>query len=255
MNRKVLAFLMAFIIPSNFYGSVDFDGTDDYFDCGFVTVPDTSFTIAAWIKINTGASIRQMHVISLGTSDLPEIQLSVDAAVSEPTKFATYCTIYSPDSGGTISQLADCPVGYCITPGQWHHIACTNDGGEMVPFIDGIPYTAKATGGLNGGASVNLLMANDVFLAASYFYGEINDPVFFNTELSLSEIQTMAFSRMRNTIIPTDSLSRKQFYFPLDDFPDGTSVSGRNFIDRTGLGNACTGTNGGTSRADILRYP
>lgn len=258
MNRKIISCLLALLIPSNFYGSVDFDGTDDYFDCGLFALPSNSGAMAAWIKIDSGATVQFMHVISLSSSDTGTFQLSVDAAGSDPTRFATYCAVYSVEEGGIVSIAADCASAQCIQAGQWHHIACVNDGDTdfaLTPYIDGVPYTSKPTTTLDVGTGHNLTFGNDVFFGAAYYKGEIADGIFIDGEPSLSEMQTMAFSRMRNYIIPTNSNFRKQFYFPLDDFPDGTSVTSRTFIDRTGLGNSCTGSTGGTARADILRYP
>lgn len=257
MNRKVLAFLMAFIIPSNFYGSVDFDGTDDYFDCGTFAAPSSAGMLAAWIKIDASATVQTMLVISLGSSDVGIFQLGVAQAVAAPTKFATYCNAYLPESGGNKDVTADCASAQCISAGQWYHIACVDDvnTASLIPYIDGVAYTAATAEGPEAGVSHNLTIANDVFLGFPYYKGEIADAIYVDGAPTVSDIQIIALSRMRNYVFPTDSASKKQFYFPLDDFPDGASVSSRTFIDRTGLGNSCTGSTGGTARADILRYP
>lgn len=258
MSRKILALFLALLIPSNFYGSVDFDGTDDYLDCGTFAIPSGSGTLAAWIKIDSAATVQLMHVISLGSSDVPIFQLSVDAAVSAPTKFATFCSIYLPESGGSKTVLADCASAQCINPGQWHHIACVVDGESsftVTPYIDGVAYSNAVSEGLPTGEEHNLLFSNDVFVSAAYYDGETADGIYIDGIPTTNDMETIAFSRMRNYVYPTNANSRKQFFYPLDDFPDGTSVGGRTFIDRTGLGNSCTAATGGTARADILRYP
>ncbi len=100
-----------------------------------------------------------------------------------------------------------------------------------------------------------LLFANVIFFSFPYYKGEISDGVFVDGVATTSDIETMAFSRMRNYVYPTDSYPKKLVYFPLDDYPEGTSLTSKTFIDRTGNGNSCTATSGGTARADILRYP
>lgn len=257
MNRKILACLLCLLTPSNFYGSVAFDGTDDYFDCGTFTFPSSAGMLAAWIKIDNSATVQLMHVISIGSSDIAMFQLSVTQSAADVTKFATYCNAYLPESGGSKDVTANCAAAQCITPGTWYHIACTNDvnTASLTPYINGVAYTAATAEGPPTGENHNLTFGNDVFFGAAYYYGEVADGIYVDGAPTTSDIETIAFSRMRNYVFPTDSGNKKQFYFPLDDFPDGTSVSGRTFIDRTGLGNSCTGSTGGTARADILRYP
>lgn len=260
MNRKIIACLLSLFIPSNFYGSVDFDGSSGYAACGTFAAPSSTGMMAAWIKIDVSATVQTMLVISLGSSDIGIFQLGVAQAGAAPTKFATYCNAYLSESGGNKDVTADCASAQCISAGEWYHIACVDDANtaSLTPYINGVAYTAAAAEGPEVGVSHDLTLANDVFLGFPYYKGEIADAVYVDYAggvFQLADVQTLAFSRMRNYVLPTDSASKKQFYFPLDDFPDGTSVSGRTFIDRTGLGNSCTGSTGGTARADILRYP
>lgn len=257
MNRKLIALFLSLFIPINTFGSVDFDGVDDYLDCGTFAAPSSAGMLAAWIKIDSGATVQNMLAISLGSSDVGTFQLGVNQAASDVTKFATYCSAYLPESGGSKDITADCASAQCIVANRWYHIACVNDpnSGSLIPYIDGVAYTAAAAEGVDVGTSYNLTFANDIFGGFPFYKGEIADGVYIDGVPSTNDVQIMAFSRMRNYVFPTDSASKKQFYFPLDDFSDGLSVGGRTFIDRTGLGNSCTGSTGGTSRADILRYP
>lgn len=255
MNRKILACLLCLFIPSNFYGSVDFDGTNDYLNCGSYASTVSDATLAAWIKIDPAATVQLMYVISLGVADSIALQLGVTQAASDPAKFATYCNSYLPESGGTKDVTADCASAQCIAVNEWYHIACVDDSntGTLTPYINGVKYTAATGEGIEL-ASHDLLFAADTGFSV-FYKGEIADGIYIASSPPLADIETMAFSRTRNYVYPTDSASRKQFYFPLDDFPDGVSVSGKTFVDRTGIGNSCTGTDGGTARADILRYP
>lgn len=257
MNRKIFAFLLALSIPYNFYGSVDFDGSDDYLECGSVTTSAGDGALAAWIKIDPSVSIVTMIVISFGTADAPTLQMGIAQSAADVTKFATYCNAYLPESGGNKDITADCPAAQCINTNQWYHIACVDSsgGGTLTPYINGVAYTGATGEGVEIGVSHELVFANDTFLSFPYYKGEIADGVFVDGVTTTSDIETMAFSRMRNYVYPTDSYPKKLVYFPLDDYPDGTSLTSKTFIDRTGNGNSCAARGGGTARADILRYP
>ncbi len=171
-------------------GALDFDGTDDHVDAGFIDVPGSAVTLAALInsddlsnciasdcRIASKASGTgtQDHYLMLSTINSRGLKLRfrVKAVGSTETLIST--------SGSIVN-------------GQWIHVAGTYDGTTMRVYIDGVEAGSKSKGGaINANAAVPLWIGGNPLVATSRPWdGKIDEVRLYDKALILAEVQDLA---------------------------------------------------------------
>ncbi|MFC1793420.1 LamG-like jellyroll fold domain-containing protein, partial [Planctomycetota bacterium] len=168
-------------------GTLEFDGTNDYVETGFVLNPtDGAFSVFAWIKGGAPGQVIISQADGIGTG---ETWLGMDAL-----------------GGNLMTGLMPYQVGRTvifplesqslITDGQWHHIGFVWDGSYRSLYVDGTevakdtnPITLSplifADGGLYFGTS-------KILDAGTFFSGLIDDVHIYDKTLTTEQIAALA---------------------------------------------------------------
>ncbi len=167
-------------------GALEFDGSDDYVDCGDIlnslAVP---FSFSAWVR-KEGAD-----TVSI---------ISTDAAVN----YYGFWVATDPSDGISVSWGDGTGSGpndrrtknssNSIPVGTWAHVAAVVQGPtDMTIYINGSDAGGSYAG--NGGpmvySSAPCLLAKTVQTAGQYFYGALDDVRIYDRALSAAEIQAL----------------------------------------------------------------
>ena len=173
----------------------DFDGSNDYVDCG----NDSSLqitqniSISAWFKIDNSSSNTYFNIISKW--------ISGNAAWSSyVTKSTGILSFWISTNGSSQSQIHSTTN---VNDGNWHHFIGTNDGTNTKLYIDGNLETT-GTGGTIYNSTQNVLIGKtnqNSFL----FSGEISNTQIFNT--ALLETGSNSVETLYNNGSPLTSMS------------------------------------------------
>ncbi len=167
--------------------ALDFDGVNDYIDCGNFAQLDgeKAFTIAFWIKADELPFPAHDGIVARGSryQRTPWIWgCSGEAYIS--MQFET-------DTGGALDGNISTPN---LTQGKWHHIVMTWNGSTVTAYMDSIATATDSTISdtlANTDASLKI----GHIIPYGYLNGSIDDVRIYDRALSAEEIQA-------NTYIP-----------------------------------------------------
>ncbi|MDD4062226.1 MAG: LamG domain-containing protein [Candidatus Pacebacteria bacterium] len=163
-------------------GALDFDGTDDYVNCGSGTSLDsitTQVSISQWIKFNTSQNTRCFIFRRLDTSH-SSYAIGVDDSTNNIIKFYTLT-----DTGN--SNTLTSPLTY--NDGNWHNVVGVWNGTNKFLYIDGMQVATIAfSGTMNNWGSANLYLGS-LSGYAQFFNGSIDDIRIYNRALTAEEIR------------------------------------------------------------------
>jgi len=213
--------------PSTIFNrySFDFDGTDDYVNCGnnATLSPTTELSISAWFK----SSATSYQIIASKTYYRINLVNS-----SGRLQFIVY---YSP-SNFTSTYT---PIGTSYQDGQWHHVLCTHQvNGRHKIFVDGV-LLADATSSTSNifTGSTPFIIGNKNTSQSFRFNGNIDEVAFFDSDQSANA------STIYNGGVPNDmsSLSPVSWW----RMGDNATWNGSNWTltDQGSGGNNGTSTN------------
>jgi hypothetical protein len=169
-------------------GALDFDGDDDYVDCGYDPIFDTAneMTAAAWVTIRS-IPTAWACVIAKG-----EYSWRISNENLDP-RFHFGITIWSASnpsiSGPTL-------VGY----DEWHHVAGTYDGERINVYLDGSVDATVATTSPIGVNAANVLIGENPEAAGRNWDGMIDDVRLYNRALSQAEISELMPQQLKATL-------------------------------------------------------
>ncbi len=237
VNRRLIVFLFL-ITPAICQGGVQFaSGNDDTLDAG-TQVPnpasDDQYTLSAWIYTTNATSTQTIVARSSFSTNAFPFAMGLGFQ-SGARKLACIIRV-NPGSENTAFSSCGGVTNECIATNRWYHVACGYGGGRLKAYINGArvanpavaissTYTVTTDGSLNIGGYV---------AGGRPFEGKITDVTVYRRDLSIDEIQTLAFSRKRN--LNTDGVFG---YWPIDEGSDNQDIpiSGSHVIDRSGNGN------------------
>ncbi len=164
--------------------SLEFDGTNDYVNCGDVFDIDLSgtnnYTVSAWVKIASGDSGLICSKRD-GSNDGFEIGIS-----------SGYVSWYLNDGSTAIADTAD---GTTVDDSVWHHIALVfKSGDKAYRYVDGV-----STGTNDSVSSINDCSNSDNFFIGSrdktspdnFITGSLDEVSIWDTALSAGDISTL----------------------------------------------------------------
>lgn len=266
MKFKLLLFLLSFLICSNVWAGIDFDGVDDIVNYGDVAAAEpVSFSISAWVyhdSLTTDDTI--LTKTTPNTLDEGFLLFRDDvAAISGRTD--TYVNYVEESDGATTCRLEGATNA---SPSEnWTHVVGTYTEGSstgMRLYVNGVEdanspaSSASCTGLVNAG---NLLIGDtNAPTNLKPFDGKITEVAMWNVVLTQAQVSQLALSRVKRMPLQI-SPSNLIFYSPLDDQPDGTSFDGDTALDYDATANNGTGDNGAnntglTAKAEeVLSYP
>ena len=143
--------------------ALDFDGTDDYVDCGANVIPTGDFTLSAWVYLNNLTSY-QAILGQYQSGESGRLHFLIEQTSGKI--FLQLTSTETSDSG--------------ITASEWHHIVVTRSGSTVRFYIDGV---ADGTATL----SDNVLQAVNTKIGISgvnKMDGKIDDVRIYDTAIS-----------------------------------------------------------------------
>ncbi|MHC4536214.1 MAG: LamG domain-containing protein [Planctomycetota bacterium] len=176
-------------------GAVEFDGDDDYVDCGegiaFNTVCRDVITLAAWVKPNPtigpawGGIIFRGWGNQFGDIDPYDTFALYYHRTNERMGFKTNGTspTWVASADGSATDLFD---------GEWHHTAAVYDGAEKVIYLDSVEILREgATGQISIGLETGRVLiggGRDVDPMVNEFGGRIDEARIYDRALTQEEI-------------------------------------------------------------------
>jgi len=233
---------MGKIIPV--YRGIEFDGVDDYIDCGSATGLDNiaainnAITISAWIN-SAGA----------GDSLYPTIvdKLLLDAGwkfglstTNTKVVFYHYC------SGNDLDKQTNA----IITDNSWYHTLITWDNSLIAAnvhiYVNNVEPTYAIS--IDGTTALQSDAANNLRIGArsatgGEFKGKISEVAIWSAILTASQIALLANSKIKGMPLQIQP-AKLVMYLPLDDITIGQRGQSRTFYDLSGNKNHGTGVSG-----------
>ena len=169
--------------------SLDFDGMDDYVDCGILpNIPFSGMSYSMWFKSSDVTRLnRLMGYRDVGIDENAFYTYTNGGKVGFGILYGTLGTFYESTSN-------------TISPNTWYHIVVVYDGSltgkenTMKIYVNGLQLTSL-TG--NGGEPTSTLTAPTTNLSIGGWYtngfplGNIDEPSVFNYALSQQDITTI----------------------------------------------------------------
>jgi hypothetical protein len=168
--------------PDGYGTALDFDGVDDYIDCGN---PNNAFDITGQITVSAWVNIRSIPVAWAAIVVKGETAWRLSAYSSQSSFHFGICDWqlgnYSADG---MTQVA---------LGEWHHVCGTFDGATINLYLDAAPEATAATTNVLGVNTNNLWIgANSEYSEARYWDGLIDEVMIYNKALSQAEVVYLA---------------------------------------------------------------
>jgi hypothetical protein len=236
---KAGGILNSFEIPAvgsftNVY-SAEFDGVDDYVDCGNDSSlqPTDEFSVSAWFKTDVVGDTGVNFIWS-------KIFFRLDIMANNGRlEFA----VYRSTGQGTFVYT---PAGTSYSDGNWHHVVTTfkkSDINRYKIYVDGA-LRAEATGYNSNVYASSHAFQIGVHSGANYMDGNIDEVAFWKTKLTLTDVEDIYNSGVPNDISSYNPIS----WWRMGDNNGGT---GTTITDQGSGGNNGTLTNGVTYSTDV----
>jgi len=166
------------------------------------------FTVAAWFKTSTNFASDAFIVNKGGVgsdSSGQNLNYGIWMNSAEQVKAG-----FETSSGA--DQYVTSPNSY--NDGQWHYAVVTNNGANVILYIDGVQVATKATSGASpetiGTKPVRVAANSRVTPPTNFFTGEIDEVRLWNSALSASQVSSAfggTFASGQVLYLPFDSQS------------------------------------------------
>jgi len=172
-------------VAGNFGNALAFVGSGNYVDCGNDEALNIDvFSVSFWCNIPSTQGWN--HMISRGQHVASGTPGSVNWGVmmydaQETILFETF------------NNTSWTGISADTTTGQWHHVVATYDGDTMQLYHDGVLAASTSGAGILLDQSRPLLIGarSDAGSAGGFFNGSIDEVGYFNTVLTLENIETI----------------------------------------------------------------
>lgn len=193
---------------------LEFDGIDDYLDCGEIDFARGAYTIEAWIKTPQYGNFMAATVNALHGLDLTS---------------ARYIHRCPPGTvGGVIVNLSEAQTKQ-ITDDQWHHIAMVRTESALVMFIDGVRALTQNVHSQGFQEAPRVQVGRQApNVLANTFKGGVRDLRIWNVARSDVQIAKALHHRLLGTEPGLVA------YWPLDEGADIQGASNNTLVDRSG---------------------
>ena len=203
-------------------GAYEFDGVDDYVDCGNSESLNitNAITIESWIKLNNVESTAKTITGKAWTYYWLYTHTAHATFYLRTGPSANYTSLSSSEVLGTTN---------------WHHIVGTYDGStnEMYLYVDGVQYGPKEGAGLINSHASSFKIGN--YGSGSPFNGSIDEVKIYNHSLSPEQInasyQAGLAGHQIETIMSQETSAGQTWEVavtPNDVYSDGTTVLSNN---------------------------
>ena len=175
-------------------GSISFDGTNDYIDCGRqipVLTPSLPITIDCWVNVNTGSPLGGLVTLDSASPTVNYYGAAVQIGGTSPN----YSVIASYGNGGLDqpSNRQTFATSTTFSSGNWVHIITVIQSTitNTTVYFNTVSQagTTSGTGGAIAWSSTGTTKIGRVWgPGASYFSGKIANVKVYNRALSTTEI-------------------------------------------------------------------
>jgi hypothetical protein len=159
-------------------GALEFDGIDDYVDCGNGASLDITgdITVMCWIKV---AAFSKTWETILGRGD-DSYRMSRGPGTGDSIHFG---------ANGTGDNLNATTV---VTTDTWRHVALVYDGTDKIIYIDGVEDARAASSGNINSSAYNMVIGHNSQQANRFLTGLVDDVRIYNQALSAAEVAALA---------------------------------------------------------------
>jgi len=159
--------------------AIQFDGVDDYVDCGTAPALDIrdAITVSCWIKV---AAFTKNWEAILAKGD-NSYRMSRSATTGNSIHFGC-----NGPTGGNLDARG------IVTDDNWHHVACVYDGVNKLIYIDGREDARVASTGQIALSTNPLWIGNNSGSTARQLGGLVDDVRIYSRALSEAEVAGMA---------------------------------------------------------------
>jgi hypothetical protein len=159
-------------------GALEFDGIDDYVDCGNPAVLDITgdITVMAWIKV---AAFSKTWETILGKGD-DSYRMSRGPGDGDSIHFG---------ANGTGDNLN---ANTIVTTDTWRHVALVYNGTDKIIYIDGVEDVRAASSGNINSSGYDFVIGQNSQAAGRFLTGLIDDVQIYNKALSSLHISALA---------------------------------------------------------------
>ncbi|MDP5170861.1 MAG: LamG domain-containing protein [Bacteroidia bacterium] len=194
--------------------ALDFDGVDDYVNCGSIPFSST-MTYEAWIRTTDSKS--RSDILSLGNTVTSNVVVEFRASLGKLE--------FGINDGGWVSLISNAS----INDGEWHHVAASKNGSSITLYVDGV---LDNTGTVGGSPSVNqtdigVLYNGGTREPDSYFTGDLEEIRVWSDVRTQAEIQAYMHKEL------TGSEGNLLAYYQMSD-GSGTSLTDNSTNSYTG---------------------
>ncbi len=164
-----------------FKNVLDFDGSDDYVDCGNNSIFDfgtDDFSISLWVKSNAAAGNYQGIIGKINTSTWTGWGVQLD-------------------SGGTIDFYINANHNYItgdydLRDNNWHHVVAVREGQDAILYVDG-EYIGKGTRTTNASS---VTTASNLTIGKFYMNLDclIDEVQVFKKALTVNDVKTLNYN-------------------------------------------------------------
>ena len=195
--------------------SLDFDGTDDFVDCGDADnlsfgdgSNDSAFSISLWLKMEGGSAVRHRFVNKMGADN--EYYMGTTGGGG------LYLALYDASTGGRIMRFGPSLNAY---RDAWVHLVVTYDGSSSSNGITGYVNGSLTSQWFTANSGTYTAMENTTSplllgKTAQESYkteGKMDEIAIFNSELSATDIENIYNSGVPNDISSLSPLSWWRF--------------------------------------------
>jgi len=179
-------FFPALVFGDDFGNALEFDGSNDYVDCGQSDEANLtgSLTIEAWVKPYTKSSILTIVANGSSGSNNPGYKFYVNTWNNTDRKI-----VFESDTNDHITT-EESVVEY----GKWSHVAIAASGVTATVYVNGV--AKKVNGTVNLSSTTNNLIIGAMPDPAYYYKGQIDELRIWNVVRSQEEIN----NNMCNTL-------------------------------------------------------
>jgi len=171
--------------------ALDFDGSDDYVDCGTINLSGSAITLECWCNVDNFQSSSPYISQLIGTESAGNsafLRLG-DADITAGNKIE-----FALQIGAGAVQLTSIST---LETGRWYHIAGVYDGSTMKIYIDGVEDASVAQSGSFTSNSDFYIASNDG--TERYLDGKVDEARIWSDARTPTEIQDNMCSRLAGT--------------------------------------------------------
>lgn len=221
--------------------ALDFDGADDYVNCGndaSLQITGKEITLEAWINAEKFKSEVWQGVIlakdqgGAGVDFGYMMRCGKDGRLNFNVGNGQWNELNSPSMSVTLNT--------------WHHVACVMDGTNMIIYVDGIEQAKKALSStsIKNASNVNLLIGDSPAFSGRVFNGKIDEVRIWNVGRTPEQINKTMNMKLTSEYYSTADSGLAGYW----NFDEG---EGQTLSDLTFNGNDGTlGSSGGTDTKD-----